>query len=103
MASDFRSIDPRSTRVVLIEAGPRILPAFPEDLSISAVRQLNKLGVEVMTGAAVTGIDATHVYFGEHALPASVVLWGAGVSASPLGKFLERPPIVQAGFRFNPI
>ena len=48
LASDFRSIDPRSTRVVLIEAGPRILPAFPEDLSASAVRQLNGLGVEVM-------------------------------------------------------
>jgi NADH dehydrogenase len=91
LASDFRSIDPRSTRIVLIEAGPRILPTFSEDLSASAVRQLNRLGVEVMTGAAVTGIDATHVYFGEYAFPASVVLWCAGVSASPLGKFLGAP------------
>jgi NADH dehydrogenase len=91
LASDFRSIDPRSTRVTLIEAGPRILPAFAEDLSASAVRQLNRLGVEVMTGAAVTRIDATHVYVGEDALPASVVLWGAGVSASPLGKLLGSP------------
>ncbi len=91
LASDFRSIDPRSTRVVLIEAGPRILPAFPEELSSSAVRQLNKLGVEVMTGKAVTNIDETHVYLGDQALPASVVLWGAGVSASPLGQLLGVP------------
>jgi NADH dehydrogenase len=89
--SDFRSIDPRSTRVVLVEAGPRILPAFPEELSASAVRQLERLGVEVRTGATVTGIDEAHVYFGDHSLPASVVLWGAGVSASPLGKMLGAP------------
>ncbi len=91
LSSDFRSINPRSTQIVLIEAGPRILPTFPEDLSASAVRQLMKLGVEVMTGTAVTGIDQTHVYFGERAFPASVVLWGAGVSASPLGKLLGAP------------
>ena len=91
LASDFRSIDPRSTRVVLIEAGPRILPAFPEDLSASAVRQLNRLGVEVRTGATVTGIDEAHVYLGDYCLPASVVLWGAGVAASPLGKLLGAP------------
>jgi NADH dehydrogenase len=91
LASDFRSIDPRSTRIVLIEAGPRILPAFPEDLSASAERQLRKLGVEVMTGTAVTGIDESHVYCGEQSFPASVVLWGAGVSASPLGKLLGIP------------
>jgi NADH dehydrogenase len=88
LASDFRSIDPRSTRVVLIEAGPRILPSFPEDLSASAVRQLNKLGVEVMSGTAVTGIDESRVYLGDQSLAASVVLWAAGVSASPLGKLL---------------
>ncbi len=91
LASDFRSINPRSTRIVLIEAGPRILSTFPEDLSASAVQQLKKLGVEVMTDTAVTGIDEAHVYFGERAFPASVVLWGAGVSASPVGKFLGAP------------
>jgi NADH dehydrogenase len=91
LASDFRSIDPRSTRVILVEAGPRILPAFPEDLSESAVRQLNKLGVQVMTGAAVTRMDASHVYLGDRAIPASVVLWGAGVAASPLGRMLGAP------------
>jgi len=91
LAADFRSIDPRSTRVVLIEAGPRILPTFDEKLSASAVQQLNRLGVEVMTGAAVTGIDEAHVYMGERVLAASVVLWAAGVSASPLGKMLGAP------------
>jgi NADH dehydrogenase len=89
--SDFRSIDPRSTRVVLVEAGSRILPAFPEELSASAVRQLERLGVEVRTGATVTGIDEAHVYFADRSIPASVVLWGAGVSASPLGKMLGAP------------
>jgi len=96
LASDFRSIDPRSTRVLLVEAGPRILPAFDEKLSASAVSQLNKLGVEVMIGTAVTGIDESHVYFKDSALPASVVLWAAGVSASPLGKLLGAP-IDRAG------
>ncbi len=91
LASDFRSIDPRSTRVLLIEAGPRILPTFAEDLSASAVRQLNKLGVEVLTGAAVTDVDETHVYVGKKAFPATVILWGAGVAASPLGALLGAP------------
>jgi NADH dehydrogenase len=91
LASDFRSIDPRSTRVFLIEAGPRILPSFPEDLSASAARQLKKLGVEVMTGTAVTGIDEARVHFRNESLPASVVLWAAGVSASPLGRSLGTP------------
>jgi NADH dehydrogenase len=91
LASDFRSIDPRSTQVFLIEAGPRILPSFPENLSASAAQQLKKLGVEVMTGTTVTGIDETHVHFRSKSLPASVVLWAAGVSASPLGKSLGAP------------
>jgi NADH dehydrogenase len=91
LASDFRSIDPRSTRVLLVEAGPRILPAFDEKLSASAVKQLKNLGVQVMTGTAVTGIDEAHVYFDNNLLPASVVLWAAGVSASPLGKLLGAP------------
>ncbi len=88
LASDFTTIDPRSARVVLVEAGPRILAAFDPKMSASAVRQLQKLGVEVMTGAAVTNIDEEHVYFADRVMPASVVLWAAGVSASPLGKML---------------
>ncbi len=88
LASDFRSIDPRDTKVTLIEAGPRILATFPEDLSASATRQLEKLGVQVMTGTAVTEIDKDHVHIGDRTLPASVVLWAAGVAASPLGKLM---------------
>jgi NADH:ubiquinone reductase (H+-translocating) len=91
LASDFRSIDPRSTRVTLIEAGPRILPTFSEDLSASATEQLQKLGVEVLTGTAVTNIDKDHVSMGDRMLPASVVLWAAGVAASPLGQLLGVP------------
>jgi len=91
LASDFRSIDPRSTRVLLVEAGPRILPAFDDKLSASAVKQLNNLGVQVMTSTAVTGVDESHVYCGNHSFPASVVLWAAGVSASPLGNLLGAP------------
>ncbi len=88
LASDFRSIDPRDTKVTLIEAGPRILATFPEDLSASATRQLEKLGVQVMTGTAVTEIDKDHVHIGDRTVPASVVLWAAGVAASPLGKLM---------------
>ncbi|MDR3764223.1 MAG: NAD(P)/FAD-dependent oxidoreductase [Acidobacteriota bacterium] len=91
LASDFTTIDPRNARVVLVEAGPRILPAFNEKMSASAARQLKKLGVEVMTGKAVTNIDEEHVYFADGEMPASVVLWGAGVAASPLGKMLGAP------------
>jgi NADH dehydrogenase len=88
LASDFRSIDPRDTKVTLIEAGPRILASFPENLSDSATKQLQRLGVEVVTGRAVTRIDADHVHIGEDKLPADVVLWAAGVAASPLGKLM---------------
>ena len=88
LASDFRSIDPRDTKVTLIEAGPRILASFPEDLSASATRQLEKLGVKVMTGTTVTEIDKDHVHIGERTVQASVVLWAAGVAASPLGKLM---------------
>lgn len=91
LAEDFTTINPRSARVVLVEAGPRILPAFSEKLSASATRQLQKLGVEVMTGKPVVNIDEEHVYFADEALPASVVLWAAGVAASPLGKMLGAP------------
>jgi NADH dehydrogenase len=92
LATDFRAIDPRSTRVLLVEAGPRILPAFDESLSASAVRQLQKIGVEVLTGSPVTSVNATQVRIGEDkVVPASVVIWAAGVAASPMGKLLNVP------------
>jgi len=91
LAHDFRRIDPRRTRVILLEGGPRVLPAYPEDLSRAAEEQLRKLGVEVRTGALVTGIEPGVVRVGGSALPADVALWAAGVAASPLGKMLGVP------------
>lgn len=91
LANEFRSIDPRKTRIVLLEGGPRILPAYPEDLSRSAEEQLRRLGVEVHTSALVTGVSAGAVQMGKTRWPAAVILWSAGVAASPLGKKLGAP------------
>lgn len=91
LADDFRSIRPATTRVLLIEAGPRILATYPADLSRSATEQLRKLGVEVVTGAAVTDIGSDHIMVGNQRVPSTVVLWGAGVAASPLGRTLGVP------------
>ncbi|HKV82252.1 MAG TPA: NAD(P)/FAD-dependent oxidoreductase [Candidatus Sulfotelmatobacter sp.] len=91
LAHEFRSIDPRRTHILLIEGGPRVLPTYPEDLSRSAEAQLRGLGVEVRTSAMVTQIEPGVVRVGETAMPATVVLWAAGVAASPLGKKLGAP------------
>lgn len=96
LARDFRSIDPARARVILVEAGPRVLPTYPEDLSASAVKQLQQLGVEVMTNSKVTNITDDHVQIGDTQLPAAVTLWGAGVAASPLGRNLG-VPVDKAG------
>jgi NADH:ubiquinone reductase (H+-translocating) len=88
LANEFRSIDPKRTTIILLEGGPRILPAYSEDLSRSAEDQLKKLGVEVHTSALVTGIEPGTVDLGQTRLPAAVVLWAAGVAASPLGRKL---------------
>src|SRR5229473_372020 len=91
LTNEFRTIDPRKTRIVLLEGGPRILPAYPEDLSRSAEEQLRHLGVEVQTSALVTQVEPGAVRIGETKLPAAVILWAAGVAASPLGKKLGAP------------
>lgn len=91
LAKDFRKIDPRKTRILLVEAGPNVLSAYPEDLRQSAVRQLQHLGVEVRTNSAVTDLEDGEIRVGDESIPASVVLWAAGVSASPLGKALGAP------------
>ncbi len=91
LREEFRSIDPKRTRIILLEGGPRILPAYAPDLSASAVRQLEKLGVEVRSSALVTGIEPGQVWVGNERIPAAVVLWAAGVAASPLGKKLAAP------------
>ncbi|HKR90506.1 MAG TPA: NAD(P)/FAD-dependent oxidoreductase [Phenylobacterium sp.] len=85
---DFRRVDPAAARVLLIEAGPRILPAFPEALSAYAQRALTRMGVEVRTGTAVTGVDAAGVLLGGERVAAGAVVWAAGVQASPAGSWL---------------
>ena len=91
MKSDFRAIDPTETRVVLVEAGPRVLATFPESLSARAAEALVKRGVEVRTGTRVTAIDAGVVTLGTERLAAATVLWAAGVAASPLVASLGMP------------
>ena len=91
LANEFRTIDPQKTRIVLLEGGPRVLPAYPEDLSRSAEEQLRRLGVEVHTSALVTRVAPGAVQMGETRMPAAVVLWAAGVAASPLGKKVGAP------------
>lgn len=86
---EFRHSDPRRARIHLVEAGPRILSAMPESLSRKAQIQLEKLGVNVELGEAVTAIDAHGVSIGERRIAARTVLWAAGVAASPLGKQLD--------------
>lgn len=96
LTHEFSSIDPKRTRIILLEGGPRILPAYPEDLSRSAEAQLRELGVEVHTSTMVTGVEPAAVVMGQTRLPAVVTLWAAGVAASPLGKKLGAP-IDRAG------
>jgi NADH dehydrogenase len=91
LAADFRHISPASARVVLVEAAPRVLPTYPERLSAAARRQLEAIGVEVRTGAQVTGIDAEGVEAGGARIASRTVLWGAGVQASPLARCLGVP------------
>jgi NADH:ubiquinone reductase (H+-translocating) len=88
LVRDFRHIDSRQARIVLVEAGPRVLPAFPESLSAIAHRSLERLGVEVRTGAPVTGCDTDGVTIGGERLDSCTVLWAAGVEASPAAKWL---------------
>jgi len=88
MARDFRHIDPSSAQVLILEGGPKILTAYPDDLQASAIRQLQALGVVVRTGAHVTDIQPGYVKVGEEKIDAVVTLWAAGVQASSLGKLL---------------
>jgi NADH dehydrogenase len=99
LVRDFHHIDPASARVLLIEAGTRVLPSFPTDLSTRAAAALSRAGVEVLAGVTVTccdeqgvaltnaGTDATADLF----LPAATIVWAAGVTASPAAKWLDAP------------
>ncbi|MDE2476140.1 MAG: NAD(P)/FAD-dependent oxidoreductase [Alphaproteobacteria bacterium] len=88
LAHDFRNIDPRSARILLYEAAPRIVPTFPEALSEKAKRHLESLGVEVYTNTRVTSVDEAGIVADGKRVPASTVLWSAGVLASPAGRWL---------------
>lgn len=88
LARDFRRINPRTARITLLEAGPRLLASFPESLSKRAARDLEKLGVTVRTGTRVSGIDDQGVHVGSELLRAKNVIWTAGVVASPAGQWL---------------
>jgi NADH:quinone reductase (non-electrogenic) len=89
LAKDFRHIDPTAARIVLIEAGPRIMPTLPENLSDYVKRTLGKKGVEVMTSTLVTACDARGVEFEHGRLDAATVIWAAGVVASPAARWLN--------------
>lgn len=91
LKGEFRRIDPATAKVVLVEAGPRVLPAFPAELSASAQRQLERLGVTVLTGRAITHVDTSGVRIGDEPLAARTVLWAAGVKASSLAQSLGVP------------
>jgi NADH dehydrogenase len=89
LAADFRRIDPRSARIILVEAGPRLLPTFPSSLSSYALRTLTRSGVEVQTGTLVTKCDANGVDLKDGRIDAGTVIWAAGVTASPAVRWLN--------------
>lgn len=89
LRDDFRRIDPRSAHIVLIEAGPRILPALPENLSHYAQRALARMGVEILLNSKVTGCDAGGVSLGDGRIDASTIVWAAGVIASPAAQWID--------------
>jgi len=91
LARDFRHFDPGSARIVLIEGGPAILSAFPEDLQRAAMKDLQRLGVTVRTNSIVTSVSPGVVSIGSESIRAETVLWAAGVAASPLGAALGAP------------
>jgi NADH dehydrogenase len=91
MQRDFRRINPRSARICLIEAAPRILLSFPVELARKARQRLETLGVEVLTGKPVEGIDERDVIVGGERIGSRTVIWTAGVEASPAGRWLGVP------------
>ena len=91
LARDFTHIDPRSARILLVEAGSRLLSAFPERLSDYAARALDRMDVEVLTGAPIELIDGTGVVAKGERIAAATVIWCAGVKATPVGAWLGMP------------
>jgi NADH:ubiquinone reductase (H+-translocating) len=103
---DFRHIDPTRARVLLVEAGPTILPTYPKDLQAKALKQLTGLGVEVRTSASVRNVDEHGVLVGDEPIAARTVLWGAGMVGTPiarsLGVPLDRHGLVEVTPTLNP-
>ncbi|HEX4860122.1 MAG TPA: NAD(P)/FAD-dependent oxidoreductase [Rhizomicrobium sp.] len=91
LLKDFRNIDPSHARVLLVEAGSRLLPTFPKSLSQDAQARLQKLGVEVRLGQPVTQCDASGAVVGGALIPAGTIVWAAGVAASPAARWLGVP------------
>jgi NADH dehydrogenase len=91
MATDFKAIDTAEARVTIFEGASRVLGAYPEDLSRSAERQLEELGVEVRTDSIVSAVEPGRIKVGDEWIPTSMTLWATGVAASPLGKTLGAP------------
>jgi NADH:ubiquinone reductase (H+-translocating) len=109
LRSEFRHIDPAAARIVLVEAGPDILPTFPRRLAAYAVRRLRRYGVEVMSSARVTAIDPDGVTLEDGRIEAATVVWAAGVQAAPLvaelpgehdraGRVIVGPDLALAGY-----
>src|SRR5499427_4737055 len=88
LAKDFRRIDPRTARIILLEAGPRVLPTLPQDLSDYALRTIARMGVDVRTSTRVTNCDPRGVDLDRGRIDASTVIWAAGVVASPAARWL---------------
>ena len=91
LAKDFRHIDPTKARVILVEGEPRVLASYPEDLQISAMKQLADLGVEVRTNACATNLSEAGLQVGDEFIPCRVKVWAAGNMASFVGKTLSVP------------
>src|SRR3954452_998168 len=96
LAREFRHIDPESAKILLLEGGPSVLPAFPEALRSAARRDLERLGVDGRTNSIVTGVANGRVETKDFAIAASTILWAAGVAASPIGRTLG-VPVDRAG------
>jgi NADH dehydrogenase len=96
LRSEFDAVDPAIARIILIEAGPAILPTFPEDLRASATRALLRLGIDVRVGRAVTKVEEGAVWLGDERIEAHTILWAAGVAAAPLSRHLG-PGLDRAG------
>jgi NADH dehydrogenase len=102
LPSDFRHIDPKQAKVILVESSDEILSSFPKDLSLSAMEQAKSIGVEFKLGSRVTNITAEGVFMGDQKIEARTVLWGAGVKASPVGQMLGVPLDKAGKVKVNP-